>query len=220
MADPTLLWGTRTISVTQAWYTPDLSSPPSIPPFRGPDNDNDNDNDGGRGPFQANDPDKERDRDGDDDNDDNAHHLSPGVIAAIVVGAIAFVLLVVGLLAYLNYRRRRQRARKQAQHVEIALKEEEDAVSARAVDATAASSSSSSSSGAAALADPPPPYEGVQLESQHHHYAELEHQDRRWERLSSPTGSAMDDDPDVMGSHATIMDGLEPGRHKNHGGGS
>ncbi|KAK3306399.1 uncharacterized protein B0T15DRAFT_138841 [Chaetomium strumarium] len=207
MADPTLLWGTRTISVTQPWYTPDLSSPPSFPPFRGPDNDNDNDGD----PFQD-DPDRDRDRD-----DDDHAHLSPGVIAAIVVGSVAFCLLVAGLLAYLNYRRRRAR-----KNVEIAMKEEA-AMSARAVDYGTTAASSSCCSSGAALADPPPPYDGCHLESQHHHYhhhhhdAE-QHQERRWDSVSIATGSAMDDDPDAMGSHATITDGLEPGRH--NGGGS
>ncbi|KAK4234961.1 hypothetical protein C8A03DRAFT_37223 [Achaetomium macrosporum] len=184
MASPSVLWGIRTISVSQPWYTSDLSSPPSFPPFRDPDND-----DGDGGPFQD-DPDGDRDDD---------THLSPGIIAAIVVAAFAFFLLVAGLLAYLNYRRRR------ARKIEIAMKEEA-ATSTRAVSVTAASG---------ALVDPPPPYDGVHLESQHHHAPQ--HQERRWDSLSVTTGSVMDD-PDALGSHATITDGLEPGR--NNGGGS
>jgi hypothetical protein len=100
------------------------------------------------------------------------------------VSVVVFLIVVIGLLAFLNHRRRR------AREGEIALKEE---------------SASSSVVAASGALDPPPPYdEGHGTSHQHD-------QERRWDSGSDATGG--EEDSDAMGSHATITDGMEPGRH-------
>lgn len=124
--------------------------------------------------------------DADDDHDDD--DLSPGTIAAIVVSTVVFLIVLTGLLAFLAHRRRK------ARQDEVAMKEEN--VSVTAVTASGA-------------LDPPPPYDEVQLARQAPARA------HRWDSSRSDvTGSAgEEEDSDAMGSHATITDGIEPGRH-------
>jgi hypothetical protein len=127
--------------------------------------------------------------DPDDDHDDD--NLSPGIIAAIVVSIVVFLIVLTGLLAFLAHRRRK------ARQDEIAMKEEN--VSVTAVTASGA-------------LDPPPPYDEVQRARQAPARA------HSWEGRSDVTGSEEEEeDSDAMGSHATITDGVEPGRHSGSG---
>ncbi|EGS21327.1 uncharacterized protein CTHT_0031820 [Thermochaetoides thermophila DSM 1495] len=75
---------------------------------------------------------------GDSDDDTDGVTVPPGVIAAIVVSVVAFIILVTGIFAYRDYRRKRVLKKH-----EVALKEIE-------------SSAAMTLSGAL---DPPPPYE-------------------------------------------------------------
>ncbi|KAK4149550.1 hypothetical protein C8A00DRAFT_37861 [Chaetomidium leptoderma] len=134
-----------------------------------------------------------------DGNDDGAgpfrinpddHHdgdrLSPGIIAAIVVSIIVFFFVLTGLLAYLGHRKRRSR------RDEIALKEESTSVTAVT---------------ASGALDPPPPYDEV-------HFANrAPARGYRGGSRSDITSSAEEEEEEAMGSHATITDGMEPGRH-------
>jgi hypothetical protein len=119
------------------------------------------------------------------DPDDLDEALSPGTIAAIVVSVVVFLIVVMVLLAFLNHRRRR------AREGEIALKEE---------------STSASVVAASGALDPPPPYDEVHCTSHQH-----DQERRRWENGSDATGE--EEGSDSMRSHATITDGMEPGRH-------
>jgi len=127
-----------------------------------------------------------------DDDRDDGHGLSPAIIAAIVVSIVVFIALLIGLVALLVHRRRK------ARKVNIAMKEEN--VSVTAVTASGA-------------LDPPPPYDAV-------HQADANRvleRARRWDSQSSFTRSEEEEqeeeDQDALGSHATITDGMEPGRH-------
>ena len=123
------------------------------------------------------------------DDDRDGRDLSPGVIAAVVVSIAVFIMALTGLLAYAHHRRRK------AQKVQIAMKEESLSVTATA-------------SGAL---DPPPPYDEVYLARQR------PQQERSWDSQSNTSGTEEEEDSDAIGSHATITDGMEPGRHNNSG---
>ncbi len=114
----------------------------------------------------------------------DGNKLSAGVIAAIVVSTVVFTTILTGLFAYFVHRRRK------AKKVEIAMKEESISVVATA-------------SGAL---DPPPPYDEVHLARQGPGRV------HQWDSRSDTTGSE-EEDEDAIGSHATITDGMEPGRH-------
>jgi hypothetical protein len=148
-----------------------LTTPPPFPPFRQPDGSSDD-----SGPFRVDLDDGRGDRD-----------LSPGVIAAIVVSIVVFIMVLTGLFALVHHRRRK------ARQDQIAMKEESIDVGATA-------------SGAL---DPPPPYDEVYLARQHPGHV------RQWDSQSNTTGS--EEDSDAIGSHATITDGIEPGRHSGPG---
>ncbi|KAK3903375.1 hypothetical protein C8A05DRAFT_32874 [Staphylotrichum tortipilum] len=167
--------------------TPNFASPPPFPPFRPPSDDGQGGS-GGLGPFRI---------EPDDDHDDD-HTLSPAIIAAIVVSVVVFLALLIGLFTLLAYRRRK------ARKATIATKVEN--VSVSAVTASGA-------------LDPPPPYDEV-------HNADANHvlgRARGWESRSYLTGSEEgeeqqeEEDQDALGSHATITDGMEPGRHGRPG---
>lgn len=178
--------GKRTISAPQPRDTPYYNNPPPFPPpFVDPSNNN------GNGNSNNNNNDGVPWRTEPADNSDSGG-LSPGVIAAIVVAIFGFFLLVTCVFAFLSYRRRK------AKQDEIAMKEE--AASVMVVNATA--------SGAL---DPPPPYDEAQSPD-HHHHGEREH----WPASRSDgTASEAENESEEMGSHATITDGLDPGRHSD-----
>ena len=118
------------------------------------------------------------------DDGHDGNKLSAGVIAAIVVSIVVFAMILTALFAYFVHRRRK------AKKVEIAMKEESISVVATA-------------SGAL---DPPPPYDEFHLARQGPGRV------HPWDSRSDTTGSEPEDE-DAIGSHATITDGMEPGRH-------
>ena len=118
------------------------------------------------------------------DDGHDGNKLSAGVIAAIVVSVVVLAMILTGLFAYFVHRRRK------AKKVEIAMKEESISVVATA-------------SGAL---DPPPPYDEVHLARQGPGRV------HQWDSRSDTTGTE-EEDEDAIGSHATITDGMEPGRH-------
>ncbi|SPQ23969.1 3b7d9f8c-992d-4a4a-937a-2f3bee80c4aa [Thermothielavioides terrestris] len=118
-------------------------------------------------------------------------NLPPGIIAAIVIPIFAFFLLVTGLFAFLHYRRQK------AKRDEIARKEEGASATADHVTVSGA-------------LDPPPPYDEV------HDARPRAEGERRWEHHGDVSGSEEEEeDSEAMGSHATITDGLDPGRHRD-----
>ncbi len=169
--------------------TPNFTSPPPFPPFR--PSDDDQGGGGGLGPFRI-DP---------NDGHDDDRGLSPAIIAAIVVSVLVLIALLIGLFALLAHRRRR------ARKVNIAMKEEN--VSVTAVTASGA-------------LDPPPPYDEVN----HADTTNVLARGHRWDSRSSLTGTRseeeeeeeQEEDAEALGSHATITDGMEPGRHGGPGG--
>ncbi|AEO58253.1 hypothetical protein MYCTH_2305454 [Thermothelomyces thermophilus ATCC 42464] len=197
---------TRTIQARQTVH--------SFPPFHDhPDDDDDDDLDVDKDdifPF-----DRDELHDGDE-------HLSEGTVAAIVVSLVVFFIVVGGLLAYLRHRRRRK-----GKETEVAMKE------ASAASATAAASASVAAPPGAL--DPPPPYDEVHGDSAPQPVGELPASEprsaanlgvgaaavglaRREEEEEEGGGEGEDeDDADAIGSHATITDGLAPGRHADAG---
>ncbi|KAH6857016.1 hypothetical protein B0I37DRAFT_88911 [Chaetomium sp. MPI-CAGE-AT-0009] len=127
--------------------------------------------------------------DPDDLRDDDDHRLTAGTIAAIVVSIVVFFIVISGLVVYFTHLRRKAR-----RDVEIAMKE---SISVTAV----------TTSGAL---DPPPPYDASHLDS-HNSPQELR------QSRSDFSPNEEEEDSDVMGSHATITDGLAPGRHTGSG---
>ncbi|KAK3290469.1 uncharacterized protein B0H64DRAFT_378675 [Chaetomium fimeti] len=122
--------------------------------------------------------------DPDDLRDDDK--LSAGTIAAIVISIVVFLIVITGLVVFLVYRRR-----KAQRNIDIAIKEE--SISMTPVTASGA-------------LDPPPPYDDSHLDSHH------SGQERSGSR-SDFSQSGEEEENDEMGSHATITDGLAPGRH-------
>ncbi|KAL2167408.1 hypothetical protein VTG60DRAFT_1314 [Thermothelomyces hinnuleus] len=197
---------TRTIQARQTVH--------SFPLFHDPpdDDDDDHDHDVDRDDIFSFDRDELHDGD---------EHLSEGTIAAIVVSLVVFLIIVAGLLAYLRHRRRRK-----GKETEVAMKE------ASAASATAAAASVAPPPGAL---DPPPPYDEVHGDSAPQPVGELPASEprsaanvgvgaaavglaRRREEEEGGEGEG-EDDADAIGSHATITDGLAPGRHADAGPG-
>ncbi|KAK4118875.1 hypothetical protein N657DRAFT_684902 [Parathielavia appendiculata] len=146
--------------------TSDSDNSPRYPPFSRPDEDDDDT----VGPFQL-------------DPDNRDKNLSPRIIAAIVLSVVFFLIVIMGLLAYLGHRRRK------ARKGEIALKE-------------ASTPAVATASGAL---DPPPPYQKVH-DAVHH-----QEQEGRWGSEGEVVGE--EEDSHAIGSHATITDGMGPGTH-------
>ncbi|KAK4097667.1 hypothetical protein N658DRAFT_402511, partial [Parathielavia hyrcaniae] len=144
--------------------TPLSHGPRPVPPFYQPDEGDDNI----AGPFPLESGGRDK-------------GLSPGIIAAIVISVVVFLVVVMGLFAYLGYRRRG------AVNGEVARKE--------------ASTSPSVVTASGAL-DPPPPYQRVH---------DAGHYQAREGRRGSEGGIAgEEEDSDGIGSHATITDGMAP----------
>ncbi|KAH6631366.1 hypothetical protein F5144DRAFT_570795 [Chaetomium tenue] len=129
--------------------------------------------------------------DPEDPSDDNNHKLSAGTIAAIVISIVVFFIVITGLIVFFTHRRRK--ARRDVEMIVV----KEASVSATAVTASGA-------------LDPPPPY--VESHPGSPHLV----QERRGSR-SDDSRSGEEEDSEVMGSHATITDGLAPGRHTGLG---
>ncbi|KAL2188129.1 hypothetical protein L209DRAFT_750924 [Thermothelomyces heterothallicus CBS 203.75] len=196
---------TRTIKARQTVH--------SFLPFHGPpDHDDDDDDDLGVDRDDIFPFDRDELRDGDD-------HLSGGTVAAIVVSLVVFFVVVGGLLAYLRHRRRRK-----GKETEVAMKE------ASAASGTAAAAASVAAPPGAL--DPPPPYDEVHGDSAPQPVGELPASEPRSaanvgvgaaavglaRRQEEQGGEGEDeDDADAIGSHATITDGLAPGRHADAG---
>ncbi|KAL2129125.1 hypothetical protein VTI74DRAFT_8187 [Chaetomium olivicolor] len=181
-----------------------------FPPFRPPDSDTDHDDDDIPDPFRL-----------DSSSASNNATLSPGIIAAIVVSVLVFFALLIALFTVLHHRRR-----KAQQKQGIAMKEE--SLVSTPTNTTRTSREAGIGAGirggeleavsVSGALDPPPPYPFEEAEVVHElagHYTSG--------RSESGSGREQEEEEEEeegeeeLGSHATITDGMEPGRHSGSG---
>ncbi|KAL2120160.1 hypothetical protein VTJ04DRAFT_4186 [Mycothermus thermophilus] len=145
-------------------------------------------------------------------------HLGAGVIAAIVVSVAVFFVIAIGLILFFHHRRKSKKKKEaEAAVVAAAIALKETDTIDTPISTTPTPPVFPPPAAAAAIVrsmSPPPPYDGL-------HYGQaLPHGHQQENRLhnvnsrdATVAGSgSMGQDPNDLGSHATITDGLSPAR--------